>query len=66
LIGSTSDAAKSRVKSEAQARAADLRDAAMDAMDTAKESTVDATSAAQSRLQSSQETTGGPRSDDDV
>jgi len=66
LIGSTSDAAKSRVKSEAQARAADLRDAAMDAMDTVKESTVHATSDAQSGLESSQETTGGPRSDDDV
>jgi len=77
LIGATSDEAKSRVKSEARARASDLRDAALDAVDTVKESVVDTVSGPQSpsaNLRETngggsadlQETTGGPRSDDDV
>jgi hypothetical protein len=37
LLGATSDAAKSRVKGEAEARAGELRGAAMDAVDMVKE-----------------------------
>jgi len=64
LIGATSDEAKSRVKSEARARAGDLKDAALDAVDTAKESVLDTVSNPQSRsaYASPQETGSGPRS----
>lgn len=76
LMGDTSDAAKSRVKSEANARVDDVRNAAMDAVDTVKESVVETVSVkesvghtvsgSESGSQDSWETTGGPRSDDDI